>query len=57
MLIRESVHARNIPPALLPADKAGNGFAGRVDLGEGIKLQASGLTDAPVLADKGKPVE
>jgi len=51
-LIGESLHARNIPPALLPADDAGKGFAGRVDLGEGVKLQASGLADAAILAGK-----
>ena len=33
--IRESARARDIPPALLPADDAGEGFAGRVDLGKG----------------------
>jgi hypothetical protein len=51
-LTGESAHGRNIPPALLPADDAGKGFAGRVDLGEWVKLQASGLADAAILAGK-----
>jgi hypothetical protein len=43
------------PPALLPADDAGKGSPGCVELGEGIELQASGLWR--ILAGKRKTAE
>ena len=53
----ESARARDIAPSPLPADDVGEGFAGGIERGEGIELQASGLADAPVLAGKGKAAE
>jgi hypothetical protein len=56
-LIPEPLHTRDIPPLPLPFEEAGKGFAGCVDLRERVKLQASRLTDSPVLAGKGKPAK
>jgi hypothetical protein len=51
-LIGESAGARDIAAPLLRPDDAGKGFAGRIERGERIELQASGLADAAILAGK-----
>jgi hypothetical protein len=51
-LLSTKFGAQDIAPPLLPADDAGKGFAGFVEFGEGIKLQASGLAYPAILAGK-----
>jgi len=51
------LYARGIPPALLSPDDPGKGFAGRIEFGEWVELQASRLADTAILAGKREAAE